>query len=142
MQVNTLAPPSCSLPTSYLKWNYPAPLPFLVLSQSLQQKNNLNAALLSYAVLQKHKVNHSKYNLKLLLFILWQRPQVNSESKCNRCCTYFISIKYSNRETSPRLQGAKLGNCTRNTNKMHHRLIQVMITGAWLAAPLGSSLYY
>lgn len=44
---------------------------------------------------------------------------MNSESKCNRCCTYFISIKYSNRETSPRLQGAKLGNCTRNTNKMH-----------------------
>lgn len=83
-----------------------------------------------------------KYNLKLLLFMLWQRPQVSSESKRNRCCTYFVSIKYWNRETSPRLEGAKFGNCMKNTNKMYHRFIQVRFTGTWLAGPLGSSLCY
>lgn len=55
----------------------------------------------------------------LLLFILRHRPQVSSGSKCNRRCTYFSSIKYHNREMSPRLQAAKLGACTGNTNKIY-----------------------
>lgn len=55
----------------------------------------------------------------LLLFILRHGPQVSSGSKCNRRCTYFISIKYHNREMSPRLQAAKLGACTGNTNKIY-----------------------
>lgn len=41
------------------------------------------------------------------------------EPKQNRCCTSFISIKHWNRESSPRLQGAKLENCTGNTNKKY-----------------------
>lgn len=60
-----------------------------------------------------------KYNLMLLLFILRQRPQVSSGSKCDRCCTYFISIKYHNKETSPRLQAAKLEDYRGNTNKLY-----------------------
>lgn len=87
----------------------------------MQQKNNLNTALL-YLIVQRYRSTKQiiqKYNLMLLLFILRHRPQVSSGSRCNRRCTYFSSIKYHNREMSPRLQAAKLGACTGNTNKIY-----------------------
>jgi len=66
---------------------------------------------------------------------------VSSESRRNRCSTYFIAIRYHNRETSPRLEEAKLGNCMKNTNKVYHRFMEVRFTATRLAGPLGSSVF-